>query len=140
MCRKYYNTGKYYSITYVLAAPSLISCHYVQLNTVSKKKALNIVKIIESKQRIGQIVLKSYYYGHIRWWVYCWWGGGGASSMCKVISHFYISWPKIILKQTNLKKVYLSVWIKTWLSLKNSCWWRSKNISSLMIVYLWETR
>lgn len=66
MCRG--GTGKYYSITYMLAAPSLISCHNVHLNTVSKKKALNIVKIIESKQRIGKIVLNTYYYyyGQIR--------------------------------------------------------------------------
>lgn len=59
-------TGKYYSITYMLATPSLISCHNVNLNTVHKKKALNIVKIIKSKQRIGQIVLNTYYYGQIR--------------------------------------------------------------------------
>lgn len=64
MCRG--GTGKYYSITYMLAAPSLISCHNDHLNTVHKMKALNIVKIIESKKRIGQIVLNTYYYGKIR--------------------------------------------------------------------------
>lgn len=65
MCRG--GTGKYYSITYMIAAPSLISCHNVQINTVSKNKALNVVKIIESKHRISQIVLNTYYYGQIRW-------------------------------------------------------------------------